>query len=468
MDTHDTNNKVNEEEISLKLVMETIKRNIRTKNEMNIPTLIGNRVHDNIMGYESVNKNSTLKDLENANLNCNIQNTTYSINSHRPLVGKFLVKGREVVHGEARRYVDPIFIKQENFNRNVVQILNKNEKIDSLVITEIDHLKNFSNKLEKQIKDISDKTAEYKKEIEELNKIINKQNIEYKKDLENLLSQINISLSSMVEKRTENILLAFFKDIENERWLYKLQEKSNNMNTIPPKIEGANFEINYSKFNEMYGGSEKEIKDICSQFLNFFMGCKNVLDIGSGRGIFLELLKENGIKGYGIDVDDDLIEYCKRKGLDVKKDEAYSHLDGLGDNSVDGIFMAHVIEHLPKEETVHLMKLFSKKLKENSYAVIALPNILNISVSSNTFYLDPTHINHLHPEVLKFLLRENGFKDIQERFYQPFPAESKLNKIECLKGENVKDFEDINRNFDILNQVLFGYRDYAVIAKNNG
>jgi 2-polyprenyl-3-methyl-5-hydroxy-6-metoxy-1,4-benzoquinol methylase len=457
-------NEVDVEEINYQIVMETIKGNIRERNEMNI--LPETRIHyDNTMGYESVIKGSILKDLENANPSCNIQNTTYSINSHRPFVGTFLVKGRELVNGETRRYVDPIIIKQESFNRNIVRILNEREKNDSLLNVEVEYLRNHSNELEKQIVEISEQTEECKKEIEGLRKILNKQNIEYKKDLKNLLSQINASLSSMVEKRTENILLAFFKDIENERWLYKLQEKSNKMSSIPPKVESANFEINYSKFNEMFGGSEKEIKDISSQFLNFFTGCKNVLDIGSGRGIFLELLKENGIKSYGIDVDDDLIEYCKRKGLDVKKDEAYSHLDSLEDNSLDGIFMAHVIEHLPKEETVHLIKLFSEKLKENSYIVIALPNILNISVSSNTFYLDPTHINHLHPEVLKFLLRENGFKDIQERFYQPFPVESKLIEIECPMGEKVKYFEDINSNFDILNQVLFGYRDYAVIAK---
>lgn len=463
MDTFGTNSEINEEEVNLKMVVEIIKRNIQKKNEMNIRPGVETSVpYGNTLENNSGVKASVLKDLENAYLNCSIQNTTYSINSHRPFVGEFFVRGRELVNGEIRRYVDPIIIKQENFNRNVVRILNENIKNDSLLATEVDSLQNSSNEIEKQTREI---ISECKKEIEELRKILNEQVTECKKEIENLFSQLSKDLSSRIDEKIDNVFYVFFKDIENKIWLAKLLEETDNRSAFLPKTENTIFEINYSKFNEMFGGSDEEIKNIYRQFLNLFKGCENVLDIGSGRGFFLELLKDHGIKSYGIDVNDDLIEYCKRKGLDVQKDDAYSHLDRLEDNSLDGIFMAHVIEHLPKEEVVHLIKLFSKKLRENSYLVIALPNILNMSVSSNTFYLDPTHINHLHPEVLKFLLRENGFRDIQERFYQPFPAESKLSKIDYLEGEKGTYFEDINRNFDLLNQVLFGYRDYAVIAK---
>lgn len=402
------------EEVDYKTVIKIINMNVRNRNEINSPPEIGQGVsYSNCMGCVYPINDAIFESIENANINCSIQNTAYSISSHRPFIGRFLVKARELVNGEVKRYIDPIIIKQESCNKNTIQALR-------LIITETNEkIKYFDEnitELKMQIRALGEQKEIYKKEIEVL-----RESIENQKDICGQITKSNLHTPDLA--------------------------------------------INYFRFNEIFGGSEAEIRSVYTQFIHFFTDCTNVLDIGSGRGIFLDLLKENGIKSYGIDLNDDLIEYCTRKGLDVKKDEAYVHLANLEDNSLDGIFMAHVIEHLPKQEMVNLIKLFFEKLKANSYIVIALPNILTVSVSSNTFYLDPTHINHLHPEVLKFLLRENGFGDIQERFYQPFPAESKLRQAGCVKGKNETYLEDINYNFNLLNQVLFGYRDYAVIAK---
>ena len=94
--------------------------------------------------------------------------------------------------------MDPIIIKQENFNSNVVRILNENIKNDSLLATEVDSLQNSSNEIEKQTREI---ISECKKEIEELRKILNEQVTECKKEIENLFSQLNTYLSSRLMKR---------------------------------------------------------------------------------------------------------------------------------------------------------------------------------------------------------------------------------------------------------------------------
>ena len=72
---------------------------------------------------QSHNDIELLKGLEYLNSNCSIQNNQYIIDSHRMIIGRPLVKGRELVHGEVRRYIDPIITKQSEFNSKVSRIL---------------------------------------------------------------------------------------------------------------------------------------------------------------------------------------------------------------------------------------------------------------------------------------------------------------------------------------------------------
>ena len=273
-----------------------------------------------------------------------------------------------------------------------------------------------------------------------------------------------IGRQSEFNKRTVSILSGFNNKIDDVNNKIDKTDSKNSISSVD-KIYG---DMNYFVFNELFGGSNEEIKVNTEQFLDFFSGCKNVLDIGSGRGIFLELLKEKGIKGYGIDTNDDLISYCKRKDLNVQKDDVITHLKKLNNKSLDGIFISHIIEHLKHEDIIYMLKLCYEKMQYSSYIVIATPNILNMTVSSNTFYTDPTHITHVHPEFIKFLLRIYRFRDIQERFYQPTSKDQilkKIDNIESLGDEEKKIYDIMNYNIDILNNVLFGYRDYAIIAK---
>jgi O-antigen chain-terminating methyltransferase len=291
--------------------------------------------------------------------------------------------------------------------------------------------------------------------------------------IDDKVSQVKTEIGEVIEGKVNEVVATINEDIKNKAWLVDILEgkikKRNFYLTKETDNELRDIGINYFIFNETFGGNVNEIKCLEEQFLEFFTECKNVLDIGSGRGVFLELLREKGIKGYGIDSNDDLILYCQKKGLNVQKDDALSHFKKLNSKSVDGVFMAHVIEHLRQEEIVHLISLCHEKMQYGSYIVIVTPNILSVSVSANSFYMDPTHVTHVHPEVIKFLLRSCGYRDIQERFYPAIPDEYKLKKIEFCDTSNTEEqkkfLEIMNHNIDMLNNLLFGNRDYAVIAK---
>ncbi len=225
--------------------------------------------------------------------------------------------------------------------------------------------------------------------------------------------------------------------------------------------------MNYFLFEEKYRGSTEEIKQRQLVFLEYFKNCKNVLDIGCGRGEFMSLLKENGITIKGIDINEDMILFCKKNGLNVVENDALDYLDSLKDKSLDGIFSGQLVEHLRPNELINLLKLCYDKMIYESYLVVETINPTCLGTFSTNFYMDLSHIKPVHPETLKFLLESIGFRDIQFKFLSPFPEGAKLKNIDLknVPEESEKEFEILNQNVNKLNDFIFGFRDYAIIGK---
>ena len=106
-------------------------------------------------------------------------------------------------------------------------------------------------------------------------------------------------------------------------------------------------------------GSEGEIKSRLGKYLRYFDGCREVLDIGCGRGEFLELLAEKDVEAVGIDTDPKMVEVCLKKGLTASRADAHSFLKE-NDRLFDGIFCSQVIEHLDPREATELLDLCKK------------------------------------------------------------------------------------------------------------
>lgn len=416
---------IKDDEIDVKEIVRQIQENIKTRRETGVyntkelDTLINEPLQ--IPSIIDDAKNSTLQhNLDYINSNWDV-NTEYTISSHRPVLGKILIKGRQLLHGEVKRYVELIVGKQTRFNTHLAAAINK-----------------FDRKIE-----------EHDERISKVFTIINEDIATINKDIEN-----KIWIANQLEKRIKQQHCALANSNDNQ----------------------DDININYFVFKENIGMAWKELSGECVQkvpnvfddALSVFGECKNVLEIGSGGGEFLQMLNQKGIKGYGIDINEDFVIYSKRKGVDVEHVDALTHLKSLPDKSLDGLFAAHVIEHLQLPDLMQLIELCYAKMQFGSHIILVTPNILNIAVSSNTFYMDPTHVNHIHPDVIKFILESYGFRDIQKRYYQPVPDELKLKKFDCEIISNIDDkktYETMNNNIDVLNNLLFGYRDFAVIAK---
>ena len=223
---------------------------------------------------------------------------------------------------------------------------------------------------------------------------------------------------------------------------------------------GSPLEFDYFLFQEYHRGSEALIKERQENYIAYFRGHSPVWDLGCGRGEFLELLRECGISCQGVDSNHDAIQLCRDKGLPVALGDIFEFMENAADGSIGGIFSAQVIEHLPVELQFQFVELCCSKLKPGSPLVLETINPECVFALVRNFYLDPTHIRPVHPELLKFVLESKGFRDVQVSFSGP--VEGKY--LEKPSWADDPKLQEMGRTLTNLNNFVFGFQDYAVIA----
>lgn len=230
---------------------------------------------------------------------------------------------------------------------------------------------------------------------------------------------------------------------------------------LVPARTGPEIEFDYAGFEERFRGNEEDIKERQRVYLRHFEGCANVLDLGCGRGEFLELLRDKMITASGVDLDLDMVLRCRDKQLEVSQADAFTHLAALADETVGGIFAAQVIEHLPSSRIIELVALCHRKLVPGAPLVVETPNPACLMVFADSFYRDLSHVRPLHSDTLRFLFEATGFHDVQTQFSAPYDPSQ---RIPCLVIPGM-DVEEFNRGIERLNAVLFGFQDYAVAGR---
>lgn len=444
---------IKDEEINVEKIMEKIRENIKKRKEEGVYTENEPEIMNKTFSAIS-SKGDVPEGLEFTN-NCDISNESYTISSHRPVIGKFLIEGRKIVHGEVRRYVDPVFQKQREFNFNTADLAK--------------NLKNNVEDLNAGFNSLKIDAEKSKTDIVHLNTDVGNLSNDVKCLKSNVESFKSDSLKN-IRYEVNSVISAIDMDLDKKGWLNSVLKnhlKENLRNHEVKKPEDNESEINYYAFEEHFRGPRDNIQQHQEVFSDYFKGCKNVLDIGCGRGEFLELARQNDIVARGIDIDEDMINFCKSKGFNVELKDAIEILEGMKDKSLDGIFISQVVEHLAPDYLVKMLNLCNKKLKYGFHIVVETVNPLSFFSFAN-FYIDLTHIKPVHPETLKFLLSAVGFREIETKFISPVPDSMRLKKLpECDDLENKEKiiFETYNQNIDMLNNILYGAQDYAIIGK---
>ena len=171
-------------------------------------------------------------------------------------------------------------------------------------------------------------------------------------------------------------------------------------------------------FEDVFCGSEELIRRRQESYPELLGSPDWVLDLGCGRGEFLDLLRDRGIPAKGVELSPELVEYCAGKGHDVVHADPIAHLEGLEDSSVPAIFAAQVVEHLPADVLRRLLTLAEAKLRPGGTAIFETVNP-HTPTALKAFWTDPTHHHPLFPEVLIALCRFAGFSSGRVVFADP-------------------------------------------------
>ena len=229
----------------------------------------------------------------------------------------------------------------------------------------------------------------------------------------------------------------------------------------------------YVGFEDQFRGSQAVIAERQESYVPFFArlrqgpGAADVLDIGCGRGEFIDLLKANGIPARGIDLNHEMAELCRARGLNVTEADAVAYLSSLPDESLGGIFAAQVVEHLEPAYLLRLLDLSFAKLQPGGTIVLETLNPACWTAFFESYIRDITHRWPLHPETLKYLVTASGFTRATIEFRSPVPPQDKLQPLPLHPGADTAAadlVEAFNANVDKLNARIFTFMDYAVIG----
>ena len=223
----------------------------------------------------------------------------------------------------------------------------------------------------------------------------------------------------------------------------------------------------YVGFEDLFRGSEADIRQRQADYVQEFRGARDVLDIGCGRGEFLDLLREAGIAARGLDSNRAMVQACRERGLAADEADALGYLEALPDGSLGGLFSAQVVEHLTPGYLMRLLDTAYHKLRPGSKIVLETINPACWIAFFESYVRDPTHVQPLHPDTLKYLLGASGFQDLEIRYRSPYPDDGKLRFAVALEhdGDAVRSVVDThNANMARLNAMIFSDLDYAAVG----
>jgi SAM-dependent methyltransferase len=224
----------------------------------------------------------------------------------------------------------------------------------------------------------------------------------------------------------------------------------------------------YVAFEDRFRGSRDDIRARFESYLPFFEGASDVLDVGCGRGEFLELLGRAGVTRRGIDLNHEMVETCRAAGLDVTEADAVGYLSSVPDESLGGLFAAQVVEHFQPGYLLSFLELAFHKLRPGSPIVLETLNPACWVAFFESYIRDITHVWPLHPETLQFLVVASGFASAEIEYRSPVAEADKLQPVTVTAavGPVLADLVDsFNLNVEKLNGRMFTFLDYAVVGK---
>ena len=369
------------------------------------------------------------------------------------------IRGR--LSSAVRRMMIRYFLHQEEFNAAIVDHLNRN-----LAVTE------DMSRASIQIEELANEMVEEMRPHRE---------VLLARDRRNHAAVTSIAATQEELRAAVGVLQQASQNLKREIQQSRIgagtagAEGPGQAQALPPAGPASQFDAldshKYVGFEDQFRGTPDDIRRRVAEYLPTFAGTSDVLDIGCGRGEFLELLREQGITARGIDLNPAMVDVCLEHGLAATAADALTYLRAQADGSLGGIFAAQVVEHLEPRYLTQLLDAAFDKLRPGAPIVLETINPACWFAFFESYIRDITHVRPLHPDTLKYLLIASGFQQLEIRYRAPYPEHEKLQPVPGYAEEGggaLTDWADtINANVEKINRLLFTWLDYAAIGRRS-
>ncbi len=269
-----------------------------------------------------------------------------------------------------------------------------------------------------------------------------------------------VTPNSQLPKSTENPSSSAQRPISNAQ-----PPTSNLQLPTSAAFSGSLDAYKYVGFENLFRGSQEAIAGRLESYLPYFEGASDVLDVGCGRGEFLDLLKARGIGARGLDLNHEMVEVCRARGLEVAESDVVTYLEQQADGSLGGLFAAQVVEHLQPGYLLRFLELAYHKLRPGAPIVLETINPACWIAFFDSFIRDITHVWPLHPDTLRYLVLASGFRAARIEYRSPVAPQDRLQPVAAAAGDAAADFvETFNANVEKLNSRMFTFLDYAIVG----
>lgn len=380
------------------------------------------------------------------------QDVPFPIRSHRGLAGRFLVAFKRLLRPLVHLPQRDLWERQRVFN---LILLGHIQDLDQRFRDWRQHQERVDRQYQKQVEDLDRRTRH-------LENFLRQGLDEVMRHDDALFGRVDRKLDRYRREADElagllRSALARDSDSNGDR----------DSDDAADRLRSSVDDAAYLSFENRVRGGEQEIRRRIRFHLPQLREAAPVLDLGCGRGEALALLQEQGIECRGVDSSAAMVRRCSRQGLQVVQAGLLEALASTAPGSLGGVVSFHVIEHLPPKSIDRLVHLAHAALRPGGLLLLETPNPLSVAVTAGSFWLDPTHVRPVHPEMLRACYESAGFADIEQFFLHPHPEEERLPEIplDGLDGQTRELADRLNRLRDELDDLLFGCRDYALIGR---
>lgn len=207
----------------------------------------------------------------------------------------------------------------------------------------------------------------------------------------------------------------------------------------------------YAEFEEHFRGKEEDIKikfniytPAVSDILQKFKADRiKAVDLGCGRGEWLEILQEHGVCALGVEINDFFLNRIKEKNLSAVKADIFDFLKKTEDDTFHIVTAFHIIEHIDINLRVKFLREVLRVLKKDGICILETPNPRNIFVGSGDFYRDPSHITPFFPDTIQFIGKTIGFSDSISYFIE----KDGLVEIDKYHFDSLENYISVSRDF---------------------